>query len=229
MAARVPGLLALAAASATAMPMAVAAQETAAPEPPRAPLLVERVPEGMVVAPDVRITGIDGRTVGVAGGYAGWMTDRSLLVGGGAYWVASGSSDLEMHYGGLVVEWLVRSDRRIGFGARALVGGGRATLGAPHGESLGLPLGGVDVARFGRASRPAATRAGLAAGVPPTAEVLVTTSFFVAEPQASLVWHVTRWCRVNLGAGYRMTAGAGPLDDRVHGASGSIAIQFGGS
>ena len=53
--------------------------------------------------------------------------------------------------------------------------------------------------------------------------------FFVVEPQASVIWHFTRWARLDLGVGYRLTAGAGPLDEDLRGPSASMAVQFGGS
>ena len=59
--------------------------------------------------------------------------------------------------------------------------------------------------------------------------ILVREYFFVVEPQASVIWHFTRWARLDLGVGYRLTAGAGALDEDLRGPSASIAVQFGGS
>jgi hypothetical protein len=92
---------------------------------------------GWVVAPDVRITQVDDRAATLAGGYAGWVTDAAFLVGAGGYWLANGSDDREMAYGGLVLEWLARTDSRIGFGARTLLGGGTATIGFSYADLLG--------------------------------------------------------------------------------------------
>jgi hypothetical protein len=150
--------------------------------------------------------------------------DRALLVGGAGYWLANRDDDYKMWYGGLVVGWFMRPEQRIGFGVRGLAGGGQATLGSTLSElSRGAP-GVVDPRVGGRGHRP--FRPGW--GFDGDRVVLVSQSFFVFEPQANVVWHVTRWCQVNLGAGYRVTAGADLLDGRLRGPSGSLAIQFGG-
>lgn len=49
----------------------------------------------------------------------------STLVG---YFLTNRDDDFTLAYGGPVVEWIVRADRRIGFGVRALVGAGLAPL-----------------------------------------------------------------------------------------------------
>jgi len=202
-----------------------------APSAPSGQLTIERVEQGFVFAPDARITEVDGRTATLVGGYAGWMTDRTWLVGGGGYWLANQDDDLKMAYGGLVVEYLARSQERIGFGVRGLVGGGSATLGSTVGEyfdvdGIGLP---VPDPRHGGASR--MIRGGRRGPFPISGDtqILVREYFFVVEPQASVIWHFTRWARLDLGIGYRLTAGAGSLDEDLRGPSASVAIQFGGS
>ncbi len=50
--------------------------------------------------------------------------------------------------------------------------------------------------------------------------------FFVFEPQASLLTRVTEHVSVNWAAGYRLTALTEALDDRLNGATGSVALQF---
>jgi hypothetical protein len=203
------------------------------PAPPLQPgqLTIERVEQGFVFAPDARVTEVNGRTAALAGGYAGWMTDRTWLVGAGGCWLANQDDDLKMAYGGIVLEYLARSQQRIGFGVRSLVGGGRATLGSTVGEyfrvngDIGLP------ARDPRHVASRMLRGGhRGAPFPITAdtEILVREYFFVVEPQASVIWHFTRWARLDLGVGYRLTAGAGPLDEDLRGPSASVAVQFGG-
>jgi hypothetical protein len=204
------------------------AQPTPAAQP--GTMIIERIEQGFVFAPDVRITEVNDHTSTLVGGYAGWMTDRTWLVGGGGYWLVNGSDDLEMAYGGLVAEWLARSDERIGFGIRGLVGGGGATIGTTAGEYFGVRD--LDVPRgdprFRHANQWMRGGHGGAAIDAETA-LLVHEYFFVAEPQANVILHFSRWARLNVGVGYRLTAGAGPLDDELSGASGSIAIQFGGA
>src|SRR5215471_2832958 len=92
------------------------------------PMIVERVENGFLAAPDVKVTDVDHRTSELVGGYAGWVFDQTIFVGGGGYWMANRSSDRELGYGGLVVQWFGRSNDRFGWGAKALIGGGRGTL-----------------------------------------------------------------------------------------------------
>jgi len=92
---------------------------------------------GWLLAPDVRLSRVDHKDAVLVGGYGGWVTEGALLVGGGGYWLANGSDDREMAYGGLVREWLARTDSRIGFGARTLLGGGTATIGFSYADLLG--------------------------------------------------------------------------------------------
>ena len=110
---------------------AVAFGQEASPQPTPAPpsrLTMERIRNGFVIAPDNRFTEVDGHFANLLGVYGGWMMDRTILIGAGGYWMTNGSHDQEMSYGGGVVEWLIHGDRRLGFSARALIGGGSASL-----------------------------------------------------------------------------------------------------
>jgi hypothetical protein len=217
----------------TADPLASSTQPTTVAQPGQ--LTIERVEHGFVFAPDARVTEVNGETAALAGGYVGWMTDRTWLVGAGGYWLANQDDDLKMAYGGMIVEYLARSQERIGFGVRGLVGGGRATLGSTIGEYFGVdgdigPPGRDPLhnhaARMVRGGRGQHGGGSLPIGV--DTEILVREYFFVVEPQASVIWHITRWARLDLGVGYRLTAGAGPLDEDLRGPSASMAVQFGG-
>ena len=204
------------------------AQPTPAAQP--GTMIIERVEQGFVFAPDVRITDVNDHTSTLVGGYAGWMTDRTWLVGGGGYWLASGADDLEMAYGGLVAEWLARGDERIGFGIRGLVGGGGAMIGTTFGDFFGvrdvdLPRGDP---RFRHANQWVRGGRG-GASIDADTELLVREYFFVADPQANVIFHFARWARLTVGLGYRFTAGAGPLDDELSGPSASVTVQFGGA
>jgi hypothetical protein len=193
------------------------------------PMTVQPLHSGFVVAPDFKITEVDKTTSALVGGYAGWLTDETFFIGGGGYWLANDARDRQMGYGGLVLQWLVNSDRRVGFAAKGLVGGGRATLGTtvlpalrpqdiPDLRNLpafrDLSRFGFDVDRLLRA--PTSTR------------VRFREDFFVAEPQADVVIKLTRSLRLTGGVGYRFIDGEGRSDDRLSGATGSIALQIGG-
>jgi hypothetical protein len=220
------------------------AQTSPPPAPPAQPgslvqagqLSIERVEQGFVFAPDARITEVNGETAALAGGYVGWMTDRTWLVGAGGYWLANQDDDLKMAYGGMVLEYLARSHQRIGFGVRGLIGAGSATLGSTVGEYFGVD-GDLGLPGHDPRNQPAARmmHGGRGPGrggsfpIPGNTAILVHESFFVVEPQASVIWHFTRLARLDLGVGYRLTAGAGALDEDLRGPSASIAVQFGGS
>lgn len=190
----------------------VAAAQTAQPGAGQGPLVLERVESGFMIAPDVKATDIDGEFGALAGAYGGWVIEKTLLVGAGGYWLANGSDDLEMAYGGLVVEWLARTDRSIGFGARGLIGGGQATLSDTR----------TIAARFGgRNGRNPASEAR-------DIRFRFEETFLVFEPQLNVLLNLTKHIRVNVGAGYRVTGYTRGAGDRLNGPSGSIAVQFGG-
>ena len=191
--------------------------QTTPPRPPaQGPLVVERIHSNFVVAPDYKVTDLDGDLAHLAGGYAGWLTDNTLFLGGALYSVVNGSDDFGLTYGGLVAGWTLFPERRIQFGTRGLVGIGRAGLGTN-----------IEFARFGRGGR--RTRGGpRSEPVPDTVRFRVEDDFFVFEPQLTVVTTLTNHISVTVGAGYRITAFADNLGDRVNGATGSIALQFGG-
>ena len=206
-----------------ALPAAAVAQDTnppgtQAPEGPQGlqgPMTLERVHNGFAVAPDFRITKVDGSSARLAGAYGGWVFDNTLLVGGGGYWLTNRSRDFDMAYGGAVVQWLQRTGEWIGFGARGLVGAGEATL--PGTVAILVPQGDRDGDRDGH--RTIANVRGL----------FRRRDFFIAEPQADLLVRLTRHLRLEVGAGYRLIGGADGFADRLRGASGSIALQVGTS
>lgn len=198
---------------------------TGAEQAQSSPFTIERVQSGFVIAPDAKITHVNGRTATLAGAYGGWMLEHTIMFGAGGYWLANDSRDLKMMYGGPVVEWLVRGDRRISFGARALAGGGTATLGGTLTELFGVSSD-AEAATFGRDRRTIQPRddrrlTGLS-------RVIAREEFFVAEPQAVVVVRALDWLHIDAGVGYRIIAGAGRLDDRLGGVSGTVSIVFGG-
>jgi hypothetical protein len=217
-------------------PLAAAAQGGAPPSTPisQGPMTVEREKSGFLVAPDFKVTEFDHQVSQLLGGYAGWLGDRKLLLGGGGYWLVNGSHDREMVYGGAVVGWLVGGDRRIGFGAKGLIGGGRATLVSSintlfddHGRSLQVSVpGGVTVGGI-TTTTAAGTTSLVFPSIPPV-NVRFHDDFFIAEPEATVTVRLTRHFRVNGGAGYRLIGGARGTRDRLQGATGSLALQIGG-
>jgi len=199
------------------LPIAATAQTT----PGQGPMIVERVHGGFLVAPDFKITEVDGKTSELAGGYGGWLTDEKIFIGGGGYWLANQSSDREMAYGGLIVQWLARTNERFGFSARGLVGGGRATLSSGLPDILKISDG--DRRSLGRIDQDDLNRSRLT-----DIRIRFREDFFVAEPEVGVLVRLTKRMRLTGGAGYRFTAGEGRNDNRLHGAAGSVGLQIGG-
>lgn len=186
----------------------------------KGPLIVEQVKSGFVIAPDFKVTDLDGSTETLVGGYAGALVDGMFLIGGGGYWL-TGGSDVDMVYGGVVVGWLVSSDRPIGFGTRALVGAGNATLKTDVTYRVpDFPGRPGPAIRFGTPGG-----GGMSSVV---RRVEFDQGFFVFEPQADVVVKFADWVRLTCGVGYRVIGGANGLEDRLQGVTGSVALQFGG-
>jgi len=188
------------------VPLRAAAQPT--PSAP-GPMIFEPIRSGWLVAPDAKITDVDGRTSELVGGYAGRITDDTFFIGGGGYWMANQSHDREMAYGGLVVQWLARTNSRFGYSVKGLVGGGAATL-------SGVTLLRDNDERDNRRGRITSVRG------------RSNQAFFVAEPEADVLVRLTRHMRLTAGAGYRFTAAERGGDSRLRGAVGTLGLQIGG-
>src|SRR2546430_782100 len=125
------GMLAVAACLFFLSPLVAAAQSdqpAALAQTTSGPMIVERVKSGFLVAPDFKVTKFDRQTSTLAGVYGGWLADQTFLVGAGGYWLTDRSRTRDMMYGGFLLGWFVHADRRIGYGAKGLIGGGEATL-----------------------------------------------------------------------------------------------------
>ena len=197
------------------LPRPSAAQQD--PMPPTSRLRVETINTRFVVAPDVRFTEVNDRSATLAGVYAGWLTDRTIFIGGGGYWLANRDDDFKVAYGGPIIGVVAHADRKLAFGARTLLGFGNATLSDTYGALVGEQI------RFGTAGRAPGNRRGFNQST----LVAFEDNFFVAEPQVNAVWKITNWLGVDAGVGYRLIAGSDLLDERLRGLSGSIALQFG--
>jgi hypothetical protein len=200
------------------LPIAASAQTggaaldlTPADQQSQGPMIVERVHNGFMVAPDFKFTEIDHRSSGLAGGYAGFVFDEHFFVGGAAYVLASERRGRDMAYGGLLLQLLSGGDGPFGFSAKALLGGGSA-------ESTATAQF-VDRGRL--ISEPFRVR----------------QDFFVAEPELDALVHIASHVRLAVGAGYRFTGYAhrrnddafdGPGRPRLDGAVGSVSLQIGG-
>jgi hypothetical protein len=196
------------------LPIAASAQTGAAvdlkaDQQSQGPMIVEQVHNGFLVAPDFKYTEVDKKWSGLIGGYAGVVFDEHFFVGGAAYGLATNTPGREMVYGGLVLQWLGGGNDTFAFGAKTLLGGGRA-------ESTGT----VQVLDRGLINTSIRTR----------------QDFFVAEPEVDALIRIASHLRLAVGAGYRFT-GADRYDRyafdapgrmRLNGAVGSISLQIGG-
>ena len=200
------------------VPLSAAAQSRVAATPAmQGPMIVETVHSGFLAAPDFKITELDGRTSGLVGGYAGWVTDDTFFVGGGGYWLANTNrNDPEMAYGGLVVQWLALKSGRVGVGVKGLVGGGEATLS----DTISVRVPEIR-APGGRITTPATTI---------SQRVRFRDGFVIAEPEALLSVRLSKQMRLTAGVGYRFTGSErrGLGGDRLDGTTGSLALQIGG-
>jgi len=168
------------------------------------PMKVELVTEHYAIAPEVKITDVDGTTGALIGGHGGVLVGKRLLVGAGLYTLANGSGGRGMTYGGGVVTWQWFDSHTFSGSVRGLVGLGSGTAT----QTLAL------TDRQGRSF---------------TQTRLFSSDFFVAEPQADLLIRLTRHLRLAVGAGYRLTNADLRLNDRrvFDGASGSLALRIG--
>jgi len=211
-----------------------AAAQTPGPAPApinQGPMVVERMHNGFVFAPDVKLTEVDKKASALAGGYAGWLTDDTIFFGGGGYWLANQASDRKMAYGGFVAQWFTRSDRTLGFGVKGLVGGGQATLGSTLTEIFGFPPPTTrlpDLLNDPRLSRIVGDLHPLPIGgtTTLTTRFRQREAFFIAEPEIDVVVKLSKELRLTGGVGYRFIDAEARNDNRLRGASGSIALQF---
>ena len=198
------------------------------PQTSQGPLIVERIPSGWVVSPDVAFTELNKQSGTLVGAYGGWLSDRTWLVGAGGYWLASNASDFKMAYGGLVTQYLIRSDHRIGFGIKGLVGGGDATIAASYRDIYGTSLDDRSAIMFGHGHHAGHGGPRPERPITPDTRLAFNEAFFIAEPQGQVLWNLGPRVRVTFGAGYRFTASADEVNDRLQGPIGSISVEFGG-
>jgi hypothetical protein len=196
---------------------ASALAQTANPAANTGPLVLQRIDNGMLIAPDYKITSFDGKTGQLLGATGGWSQENTLFLGGAWYWLANGAHDRELTYGGFVVGWTVPSESHFQVGGRSLIGFGTATLGVTYPAPILVP-----------SSRDARIRGGSPPMVPITVtrQYLAWDDFFVFEPQGSFRAVINRHTRLSLAAGYRVTGGGDVLEDRLNGVTGNIAVEF---
>ena len=93
------------------------------------PMTVQRIGNTVFIAPDFKVTDFNGKASGLAGAYGGYLIENAFFIGAGGYWLTDTSAERDMWYFGLVTGVYVNPDRAVGFGFKALIGGGEATIG----------------------------------------------------------------------------------------------------
>jgi hypothetical protein len=87
-------------------------------------------------APTVAVTTIDGEARTIVGGQGGWILNRHFVIGGAARGLAvppsrnfnGRSGELQLGYGGLLLEYIGAPSERVHYGASVVIGGGSARL-----------------------------------------------------------------------------------------------------
>jgi hypothetical protein len=201
------------------------------PAPTNGPLVLERIHDGWVLAPDFKITDLNDRTGELAGAYGGRLIDNTLLIGGAGYLLTNDARDFKLAYGGVLIGWQSREFGRIRFGGRGLAGGGSATLGFDGGlpgRPVPQPLAGRGDVRFGVTDPRVQTRIPAPGNQAfPATRFIAREDFFVVEPQANVSARITRNIGLSCGVSYRQTAGTDFLGDHVNGPAANLAVQFG--
>ena len=218
--------------AALSWPIAAAAQSSdPAPPPPgtvsQGPMAIQSIKSGFLAAPEFKVTDFDNRVSELVGFYAGWLTDQTFFIGGGAYFLANRDNNRELDYGGLVLAWTFNPARRVSLTAKGLVGGGHATHTITVGDYVpSFPNPFPD----GRGPR-GLDRLDLTRPIPPrflNRTFLVHDNVFIAEPEANVSVKLTRQLRLAGGVGYRLSGGARGSDSAIRGTTGTVALQIGG-
>jgi hypothetical protein len=176
------------------------------------PLQILPIENRVIIAPDVKITQINGATGTMVGAYAGVEIDERFFAGGAAYWLADADDAAEMFYVGFLMGWQVVNTERFHLGGRGLLGVGEATAYFNTFVPLPVPMPGP---RHGSGFAPVYGRYGWETGI------------FVAEPEIRAEIGINRQFRVGLGVGYRWTSADAWLGNRLDGVTGSISLQIG--
>jgi len=202
--------------------------ETAPPPPPpvetpttprtapqsSSPVHVTSNEDGLMIAPDYRVTEINHHTSQLIGAYGGYVFGGQFLAGAGGYWQADSTLGTRIAYFGPVFEWRVFPERTIGLNLHGLVGGGwsyaddfyYANFDGPRVDPRGRP-------------QPQPLNTNGHYGIP---YGHYGASFFVAEPEAQVVVRLGSSMRLQGGVGYRATS-----ENGLSGVSGSVSMQFG--
>jgi hypothetical protein len=191
------------------------------------PLVLQPVSSGFLFAPDIKVSQIAGRTETLAGAYGGWVNDGRLLIGGGGQWLATGSHNLSLGYGGLVVGWLGPSTHAVTMSVRGLVGFGGTTQYVSATSLPSVPV--YPTPRDPHYHPPVYT---------PYGTVGFYEGVFVAEPEVDADVALASSAHLLVGVGYRAVNSfhyynyygyygyGGPSYSQLSGPTASFSLQF---
>jgi len=216
-----PAAAAPAAPAAPVCPTSTTTLTSAEPLPPVEPvesveadrtLLRNGIHHGGYGAPESKITSLTGDVALLVGVQAGWIIDKHLVIGGAGYGLvsnhtpveelqsATGSSRIELGYGGPRVAWIVAPTEIVHLTLGTLIG-----------------AGGLDIAT---------KDPGRASGY----NHHDSAAFFALEPQAEMEVNVARYVRVAVGGSYRYlgdTGKPGLHASDLSGPAASLAVKIG--
>jgi hypothetical protein len=177
------------------------------------------VHQGGYAAPEVKITSFTGDAALLAGGQAGWIIDRSLVLGLAGYGLATahspvpelsspiGTSRIGFGYGGVRLAYVFTPQRLVHLSTGALVGAGGVT--AVTSERV------FDAEDGDTDQRWRAHHGG---------------AFFVAEPTADVEINLHKYVRVALSGSYRFASSTdrpGFKSSDLSGPAAGLAFKFG--
>ena len=205
-------------------PAAVMAADPQAPpaRPASSPVVVERVENTAIFAPDFKYTDID-RTDGfLLGAYGGVLVDKALFLGGGGYWMVNGDDLHGLGYGGAILAWHPVRSRQASVSLGGLVGFGMARVSSyDAGYGYGVPEPQV---RFGHGSRMYPPGG---AAYPHSGYWYWDQGFMVVEPQVTVVFQIADGASIAASAGYRFALAANGFEDQISGLTAGVSIRFG--
>jgi len=200
---------------------------------PGGPLVIQPIENHVVVAPEVKITDLEGETGTLVGATVGWLKDGQLLLGGAGY----GLVDYGHHnntpgfgYGGFVIGWYFDPDRPVSVSAKALLGFGGFT------NSHGV----VPVPYCATPNDPACVTVNPNSSVDNHGNDFFHfhNGFAVLEPEMDVHAKISKHAQITGGIGYRI-AGAyyggyyggyyypyGGHGYSIHGVTATISMQF---
>ena len=204
----------------TLLPLTAAAQTSESlageqPQPANAqgPMVIERIDNGFIIEPDVKVTRFDNHTSELVGASGGWVLEKTFFIGGGGYGLVNPHNDRRLGYGGVVAQWLVNADGPVGFSVKGLFGGGASTVTSSITELIRVPTPRGAAPQF----------------APTTVRFRDHQGFVVAEPEVDLLFRLSSRVRITAGAGYRFTGQDRRSFDGTHlnGAVGTFGVQIG--